>query len=258
MLIPAQKTGHLDARRAMNASGVLAIEDLVDRVPAPPHWAGSVPVEAGSQLARRALNVVLALVGLILAAPVMLVIAVLIKLTSPGPIIFRQTRVGIDRRRNDGTQHHWRRRVDYGGRLFTMYKFRTMAPSGDSSVQVWAQPQDPRVTPLGAVLRKYRLDELPQLFNVLRGDMNIVGPRPEQPKIFAELREKIDRYHERQRVLPGITGWAQINQSYDRCLSDVRNKLGYDLDYIERQSAAQDLVILLRTVPVVVFKRGAW
>jgi lipopolysaccharide/colanic/teichoic acid biosynthesis glycosyltransferase len=125
-------------------------------------------------------------------------------------------------------------------------------------VQVWAQPRDPRVTRLGAVLRKYRLDELPQLFNVLKGDMNIVGPRPEQPKIFAELRDQIDRYPERQRVLPGITGWAQINQSYDQCLSDVRNKLNYDLEYIERESAVQDLLILLRTVPVIVFKKGAW
>jgi lipopolysaccharide/colanic/teichoic acid biosynthesis glycosyltransferase len=125
-------------------------------------------------------------------------------------------------------------------------------------VQVWAQPRDPRVTRLGAVLRKYRLDELPQLFNVLKGDMNIVGPRPEQPKIFAELRDQIDRYPERQRVLPGITGWAQINQSYDQCLSDVRNKLSYDLEYIERESAVQDLLILLRTVPVIVFKKGAW
>jgi lipopolysaccharide/colanic/teichoic acid biosynthesis glycosyltransferase len=247
----------MTARRALTSSGLLAIEDLVDRVPAPAPWAHAL--EEAPRIARRALNVVLALLGLILAAPVMLVVAVLVKLSSPGPIIFRQTRVGLDRRRPDGSDHHWRRRVDYGGRLFTMYKFRTMTAANDGgAVQVWAQPRDPRVTRVGEVLRKYRLDELPQLLNVLKGDMNIVGPRPEQPKIFAELREQIDRYPERQRVLPGITGWAQINQSYDQCVSDVRNKLTFDLEYIERQSALEDLLILLRTVPVIVFKRGAW
>ncbi|HEV2146127.1 MAG TPA: sugar transferase [Longimicrobiaceae bacterium] len=251
MLIPAQKSGPLTA-----TSGALALDELAESISTP--WMQGVSAAETRWLGRRVLNVTMALVGLILAAPLMLVIAVLVKLTSPGPIIFRQTRVGLDRRQDSGSQHHWRRRVDYGGRLFTMYKFRTMTASGGSAVQVWAQPSDPRVTPLGAVLRKYRLDELPQLFNVLRGDMNIVGPRPEQPKIFAELRGKIEHYHERQRVLPGITGWAQINQSYDRCLSDVRNKLRYDLEYIERQSVIQDLLILLRTVPVVVFKRGAW
>jgi lipopolysaccharide/colanic/teichoic acid biosynthesis glycosyltransferase len=256
VLIPAQKSGRLTAHRALTSSGLLAIEDLVERVPST-SWSRPAEIADAPQLGRRALNVVLALVGIVLATPAMLLIALLVKLTSPGPVIFRQTRVGLDRRSPDGSDHHWRRRVDYGGRLFTMYKFRTMTASGEG-VQVWAQPRDPRVTPLGAVLRKYRLDELPQLFNVLKGDMNIVGPRPEQPKIFAELRDQIDRYPERQRVLPGITGWAQINQSYDRCLSDVRNKLSYDLEYIERESALQDLLILLRTVPVIVFKRGAW
>ena len=257
MLIPAQKPGPLTAQRALTSSGLLAIEDLVEKVPSSHSWARPAAISEAPQIARRALNVVLALAGILLAAPLMLVIAVLVKLSSPGPVIFRQTRVGLDRRAPDGSDHHWRRRVDYGGRLFTMYKFRTMTASNEG-VQVWAQPRDPRVTRLGAVLRKYRLDELPQLFNVLKGDMNIVGPRPEQPKIFAELRDQIDRYPERQRVLPGITGWAQINQSYDQCLSDVRNKLSYDLEYIERQSALEDLLILLRTVPVIVFKRGAW
>ncbi len=258
MLIPAQKPRPLTPQRALSSQGVLAIEDLVDRAPASGPWSPSVPLADAPQIGRRSLNVVLALLGLILTAPVMLVVAVLVKLTSPGPIIFRQTRVGLDRRRDDGSQHHWRRRVDYGGRLFTMYKFRTMTVASDSAVQVWAHPQDPRITPVGRILRKYRLDELPQLFNVLKGDMNIVGPRPEQPKIFAELREQIDRYPERQRVLPGITGWAQINQSYDQCISDVRSKLHFDLEYIERQSALQDFLILLRTVPVIVFRRGAW
>ncbi len=111
---------------------------------------------------------------------------------------------------------------------------------------------------MGRVLRKYRLDELPQLINVLRGDMNLVGPRPEQPKIFAQLRSYVDRYTERQQVLPGITGWAQVRLQYDRSLDDVRRKLELDLEYIERRSVAEDLKIMLKTVPVVIFRRGAW
>jgi lipopolysaccharide/colanic/teichoic acid biosynthesis glycosyltransferase len=124
--------------------------------------------------------------------------------------------------------------------------------------EVWAQRGDPRITPLGKILRSYRIDELPQLFNVLRGDMNIVGPRPEQPKIFARLREQIEGYADRQKILPGITGSAQIRQHYDRNLDDVRRKLLYDLEYAERQSAVEDLKTLFMTIPVVVFKKGAW
>jgi lipopolysaccharide/colanic/teichoic acid biosynthesis glycosyltransferase len=197
------------------------------------------------------------LVGLILAAPIMLAIALLIKLTSPGPVIYRQTRVGIDRRSTFGG--NWRRRVDHGGRLFTMYKFRTMTvPAAGQDAQVWAKPDDPRVTPIGRVLRKLRLDELPQLYNVLKGDMNVVGPRPEQPAIFMEMREKVPGYATRQRVLPGITGWAQINHHYDRCVNDVRTKVRLDLQYLQNASVAKDLQILARTIPVVVLRKGGW
>ena len=207
--------------------------------------------------ARRALNVALAAVGLVLAGPIMLLIAVLVKLSSRGPIIYTQTRVGIDIRDPVTAGGNGRRQADVGGRPFRIYKFRTMAVSrGDA--QVWAKPDDPRVTPLGRVLRKYRLDELPQLVNVLRGDMNIVGPRPEQLRIFADLREQIPHYHFRQRVRPGITGWAQVNQGYDDSLDNVRQKVVYDLEYVQRQSVFEDLRILARTVPVVVFRRGAW
>jgi lipopolysaccharide/colanic/teichoic acid biosynthesis glycosyltransferase len=207
---------------------------------------------------RRVLNVSAALVLLIVVAPLMMIIALLVRVSSPGPILYRQARVGIDRRRDSQLNGNWRRRVDHGGRLFQIYKFRTMYVDADRFGQVWASQDDPRVTPVGRVLRKYRLDELPQLFNVLRGDMNLVGPRPEQPRIFAELREQIDRYPSRQQVLPGITGWAQINQHYDSCLEDVRSKLHYDLEYLTRRSASEDLRIMMRTVPVVVLKKGAW
>ena len=207
---------------------------------------------------RRALNIVVATVGLIVASPLMLLIGALIKLTSRGPVLFTQTRVGLDRRALSGAGGNTRRHTDLGGTPFTMYKFRTMRPADETPSEVWAQPEDARVTPLGQVLRKFRLDELPQLFNVLKGDMNIVGPRPEQPTIFVYLREQIEGYQRRQRVRPGITGWAQINQGYDTSVDDVRRKVRYDLEYIRRQSALEDLRIMARTLPVMLRRRGAW
>jgi lipopolysaccharide/colanic/teichoic acid biosynthesis glycosyltransferase len=206
----------------------------------------------------RALNVVIAVIGLIVALPLMLIIAVLVKLTSPGPVIYSQTRVGLDRRRGPTWGGNHRRQVDYGGRLFRIYKFRTMHASPHSELQVWADPSDKRVTRIGRILRSYRLDELPQLFNVIKGDMNVVGPRPEQPKIFLDLHRQIQNYGQRQRVLPGITGWAQINHHYDRSIDDVKRKLAFDLEYIERQAPLTDLQILARTIPVILLRRGAW
>jgi lipopolysaccharide/colanic/teichoic acid biosynthesis glycosyltransferase len=211
-----------------------------------------------SEAVRRVLNITVAATGVVLVAPVMAVIALLIKLTSRGSPIFTQVRVGIDRRGSGDTAANNRRRLDYGGKPFIIYKFRTMIPQEDNTTEVWASPEDSRVTAVGRILRQYRLDELPQLINVLRGDMDVVGPRPEQPTIFARLREEIDRYEERQRVRPGITGWAQINQSYDSCVEDVRRKLAYDLEYIHRQSAFEDLRIMLRTLPAMLFKQGGW
>ena len=208
---------------------------------------------------RRVVNVIIAVTGIVLAAPVLVVVALLVRLTSPGPILYRQVRVGLDRRSPHFPVGNHRRVIDYGGRPFTIYKFRTMAAAASrSDRQVWATPHDVRVTTLGRLMRKYRLDELPQLFNVLNGDMNIVGPRPEQPTIFADLRRHVTRYSERQRVRPGITGWAQINHHYDETIDDVRTKVALDLDYIARQSFFEDLKIMLHTLPVLVFKKGAW
>ncbi|HEY2804693.1 MAG TPA: sugar transferase [Gemmatimonadales bacterium] len=209
--------------------------------------------------ARRVLNVVVASIGLLVVAPVMAAVAILVKLTSPGPILYRQVRVGVDRRNPRLPVGNHRRAIDYGGAPFTIYKFRTMAAAASrSDRQVWAHQNDVRVTPLGRILRKYRLDELPQLFNVLKGDMNIVGPRPEQPTIFAGLRTQVHDYTQRQRVRPGITGWAQINHHYDVSVEDVRTKVALDLEYIARQSFMEDLKIMLRTAPVLVFKKGGW
>ena len=123
---------------------------------------------------------------------------------------------------------------------------------------VWATVNDPRVTPIGRFMRKFRLDEWPQLINVVRGDMNIVGPRPERPSIVARLREDIREYPLRQRVKPGITGLAQINLTYDSCLDDVRAKVRFDLEYLRRQSLTQDLVIMVKTVPTMVLKIRGW
>jgi lipopolysaccharide/colanic/teichoic acid biosynthesis glycosyltransferase len=207
----------------------------------------------------RALNFTLALVALVALWPVFVLLAVLIKLTSRGPVFYLQERVGLDRRGDRPAPTNHRRRADLGGRPFTIYKFRTMQVDAERhSGAVWATAADPRVTPLGRVLRQYRLDELPQLFNVLRGEMNIVGPRPERPTIFAELRGHIAEYPLRQRAKPGITGLAQINHHYDRSLDDVRTKVGYDLEYIRRQSLREDFRIMLKTIPVILLRRGGW
>jgi lipopolysaccharide/colanic/teichoic acid biosynthesis glycosyltransferase len=218
----------------------------------------------GPEFALRALNFAVALVGLILTAPLFLAIAVLVKLSSPGPVIYAQDRVGLDRRRwsrrrpsSSVERSAGRRRDDTGGQLFRIFKFRTMVAGSDRQGQVWASHCDPRITAVGHVLRKYRLDELPQLLNVLRGDMNMVGPRPEQPNIFRELRARVSGYRHRQQVLPGITGWAQINQSYDQTLADVRRKVAFDLEYIEKRSLWKDLKIMARTVPVMIGKKGS-
>src|SRR3989442_99812 len=206
---------------------------------------------------RRLLNIAVATVGCVLALPFMLVIALLIKLTSRGPVLFRKTGIGLDRRALSRMGGNTRRRIDLGGQPYTMYKLRTMCLD-DRGVdrQVWAQPDDARVTPIGRLLRRLRLDELPQLVNVLKGDMNVVGPRPEQPEIFVHLREQIEEYQRRQRVRPGITGQAQINQGYDSSVDDVRRKLTFDLEYIRRQSTFEDLKIMLRTLPVMLGRSG--
>jgi lipopolysaccharide/colanic/teichoic acid biosynthesis glycosyltransferase len=137
-------------------------------------------------------------------------------------------------------------------------KFRTMRIGAEKNGAVWAERRDARVTAVGRLMRRYRIDELPQLVNVIRGEMNIVGPRPERPSIFSRLCDDIAEYPLRQRARPGITGWAQVNQAYDTSLDDVRTKVRYDLEYIERQGVAEDLMIMARTVPVMIFRKGGW
>ena len=205
----------------------------------------------------RALNVFAALIALLVLWPLMLVVAVVVKLSSPGPVLYMQARVGLDPRGLRSRRDDARRTQDYGGRIFTIYKFRSMVQSDSDSSQVWAEEGDARVTRVGHFLRKYRLDELPQFWNVLTGDMNLVGPRPEQPDIFVRLRKEVRHFSGRQQVLPGITGLAQVFQHYDRSIDDVRRKADLDLEYIRNRSPLHDLEIMARTIPVVVMKRGA-
>jgi lipopolysaccharide/colanic/teichoic acid biosynthesis glycosyltransferase len=243
-------------RRRLSASAPKATDAFQPPAVAVP-VATDMP-SAGERL-RRVLNFVLSLLGLIVALPVLLLVALLIRLTSRGPVIYTQTRVGLDRRNPALDNANHRRCQDIGGKPFRIYKFRTMTVNAESgSGAIWAQSNDPRVTWIGRYLRQYRLDELPQLYNVLRGEMNIVGPRPERPTIFAQLREHIGEYPLRQRAKPGITGLAQINHHYDRCIEDVKTKVSYDLKYIERQGILEDLKIMLQTIPVMLFRRGGW
>ncbi|BAH37627.1 MAG TPA: sugar transferase [Gemmatimonas aurantiaca] len=212
-----------------------------------------------SELISRAFNVALALILLVLSAPVMLVAALLVRLTSRGPVLYTQVRVGIDRRWTRSRALNERRREDLGGAPFTIYKFRSMRVDAEVNGQaVWAKKDDDRVTSMGRFMRKTRIDELPQLFNVLKGDMNIVGPRPERPSIFVRLREQIDEYPVRQRVKPGITGLAQISNPYDQCLDDVRRKVAFDIEYMRTQSLGEDLRIMLKTFPVMLMRIGGW
>ncbi len=175
---------------------------------------------------------------LVLSAPVLAACAVLIKLSSRGPVFYRQERVGK------------------GGVIFRIIKLRTMYEDAEAATgPVWAQSDDPRVTPVGRVLRRLHLDELPQLVNVVRGEMSLIGPRPERPHFVSELKEEIPEYDERHRVKPGITGLAQIRAGYDRTVRDVRRKVKLDLLYIHRMCWWVDLLIALGTVGKVITGR---
>ncbi len=187
------------------------------------------PLYGWNLVLKRAFDLVLGTLGLLVAAPVMLAIVVALKLTSPGPILYRQERMGLDRRR------------------FQMLKFRTMRIDAEKETgPVWARPDDPRRTRLGTFLRRWSLDELPQLWNVLRGEMSLVGPRPERPSFVEEFRRSIPRYVFRHKVKAGITGWAQVNGW--RGNTSIEKRIEYDLYYITRWSLAFDLKILIQTV----------
>jgi lipopolysaccharide/colanic/teichoic acid biosynthesis glycosyltransferase len=202
--------------------------------------------------ALRILNVVFAAGALVILSPLIGLLALLVRLDSPGPVFYRQQRVGLDRRSPGERGPKGGRRVtDMGGQPFMITKFRSMRVDAEKdSGPVWAEENDPRVTRVGRFLRRTRLDELPQFWNVLKGDMSIVGPRPERPQFVRQLRNEIGHYPLRHQVPPGITGWAQVNRRADQTVDDVRIKIDYDLEYLQRRSLWFDIWIMLKTFPV--------
>jgi sugar transferase (PEP-CTERM system associated) len=191
-------------------------------------------------VAKRVLDVLCAAIGLILSAPLMAIVVLLVRVTSSGPVLYHQARVGR------------------AGKVFTVHKFRSMRHDAEAGTgPVWAQASDPRLTLIGGFLRRTRLDELPQLWNVLVGDMSMVGPRPERPEFVAQLTEQIPFYGLRHSVRPGVTGWAQVCYTYGASVEDALEKLQYDLFYIKRMALAFDLFVLFSTVKIVLLRRGA-
>ena len=218
---------------------------------------------------KRVLDVVISIAALAVLSPVLLVAAVLVQSTSPGPVFYRQERVGVNRRSRDrrtrasdvGTSQRRRDRrvlVNFG-LPFTIYKFRTMVVDAERGTPpLWAKEQDPRITPVGRVLRKTRIDETPQFINVLRGDMSIVGPRPERAYFIGRIEKDLPDFQLRLRTKPGITGLAQVALGYTNTDDGLRQKLHFDLEYIRNWSPWMDLKILFRTIYVVLTGRGAY
>ncbi|MXW15497.1 MAG: sugar transferase [Rhodothermaceae bacterium] len=199
----------------------------------------ATPMPAWEQYTKRLIDLIVALVILVVGMPLWIGLAIAVKVTSKGGAIYRQKRVGKK------------------GRVFTMYKFRTMQVDAEAKTgPVWASKDDSRYTSVGRWLRKTRLDEIPQLWNVLRGNMSLVGPRPERPYFVEKLIGKVPLYNRRHRVKPGITGWAQVMWHYDSSLEDVQQKVKFDLYYIENMSLRMDLKILFRTLRAVVSGGG--
>jgi len=186
---------------------------------------------------KRIIDVILAFIGLIVASPIMAIISIAIKLESRGPVFYCQERVGKN------------------GRVYTMYKLRSMYENAEENGAQWAEEDDPRVTKVGKFIRRTRLDELPQLFNVLKGDMSLVGPRPERPIFTYQFNEQIPGFINRLQVKPGLTGWAQVNGGYKLTPAE---KLEYDLYYIENRTIWLDIKIMLKTIMVVLTGKGAW
>ena len=217
---------------------------------------------------KRTLDIIGASLGILLCLPFWIMVPLAIRLSSPGPIFYTQTRVGVNRRKrsrrcfpkvaDDDRRGRERRRDDYMGMPFQVIKFRTMVIDAEKlSGPVWATQNDPRITKVGRFLRKTRLDEIPQFINILKGDMALVGPRPERPNFVRELSGKVDHYSKRLEVKPGLTGLAQIENGYDSSIASVAEKVKSDLKYIREWSIWYDVKIMARTVIVVFTGKGA-
>ncbi|MCS7230250.1 MAG: undecaprenyl-phosphate glucose phosphotransferase [Candidatus Kryptonium sp.] len=191
------------------------------------------------KVAKRLIDIFISLTVLVLGLPLWIIIAILIKIDSKGPVIYKQERVGKD------------------GKIFTLYKFRSMFENAEAMTgPTWASKNDPRVTRVGRILRKLHLDEVPQFFNVLKGDMSLIGPRPERPAFVEKLSKEIPLYKRRLKVKPGITGWAQVKYKYDESIEDVKKKLQYDLFYIENMSLRMDFKIIVHTILHILSGKG--
>jgi lipopolysaccharide/colanic/teichoic acid biosynthesis glycosyltransferase len=209
---------------------------------------------------KRSLDILLSSVGLLVMAPVFVVIAAVIKVDSRGPVLYGQERIGLNRRRSRGTRRSTdeRRKRDTLGRPFKIWKFRTMIVDAEKDTgAVWAQANDSRITRVGKILRNSRLDEFPQLWNVLRGDMCLVGPRPERPSFVLSLSESLPDYPKRCFALPGITGLAQVKSKYDTSIETVNRKLAYDLYYVRHGRIMLDFKIMVATLKVMARGEGA-
>ena len=196
-------------------------------------------VRASQQIIRRLISMIVSFIGLAICLPFIPFIILAVRLSSPGPIFFRQTRVGLR------------------GRTFSVLKFRTMRQDAEANGAVWATKNDARVTSLGRFMRKTRLDEIPQLWNVLRGEMGFVGPRPERPEFVQWLTSEIPFYDLRHMIRPGITGWAQVRYQYGASLEETKQKLEYDLYYVKHMSIGLDLLIMFETIKTIILRRGA-
>ena len=192
-----------------------------------------------TELSRTVVHWAVALVGALLSLPLALLTAVLIKLESPGPVLYKQERVGKN------------------GRTFVLTKFRSMKINAEQDGPVWASKGDPRTTRVGRIIRKTRVDEIPQFWNILKGEMSFVGPRPERPHFVSQLAEEVPFYEQRHLIAPGLTGWAQIKYPYGASIEDARQKLQYDLFYIKNQSLILDAIIMFETIKIILFGRGA-
>jgi sugar transferase (PEP-CTERM system associated) len=196
-------------------------------------------IKPSQQISRRIVSTLTALIGLLLLLPFFPFIILMVRLSSPGPIFFHQTRVGMN------------------GKNFKVHKFRTMRTDAEATGAKWATKNDPRVTKIGMFMRKTRLDELPQLWNVLCGDMGFVGPRPERPEFVPMLVEKIPYFELRHMIRPGLTGWAQVRYGYGATLAEAREKLEFDLYYIKHMALGLDLLIMFETVKTIIRRQGA-
>lgn len=234
----------------------------------PESMRGEVKRQFFVNIVKRSIDIVGAIVGLILTAPLFVILPILIKLGSPGPVFYRQSRIGHNRRRGCrrssgqselGRVARDRRRSDQKGNPFRVIKFRTMIADAEKKCgPVWATANDPRITRLGNLMRRTRLDEIPQFINILLGQMSLVGPRPERPMFVKELATQVENYEKRLEVKPGLTGLAQIENGYDSSVASVVRKVHYDLQYIRDLGFWQDIKILSRTVLVVITGKGAF